>query len=149
LTDSDKKGYEYKGSLIDAAVDEKRIFMLQDGDTRDLTVEDFIHKDTYVTVVNDLLAKLRDYAGDPLEADSLPDSGIANASEVWTKKAGYEPLPKTKVAEHLLRVCHASLAYDSWDPANREPLQLIRSERRASTRKLFGNLRSALQVEDE
>ena len=59
------------------------------------------------------------------------------------------PISKTAVAEHLLRVCRASLAYIDWDPGDVEPRPLLRSGRQDPVVGLFGKLCRTLKIDPE
>jgi hypothetical protein len=149
LTDSDLQGDKYRADLLAAGVDRQRIFGLRAGNRTGLSIEDFIEKETYVDVVNRLLQKERDYEGSALRPSDIPNRGAAGAAEAWMKAKGIAPISKTAVAEHLLRVCRASLAYIDWDPGDVEPRPLLRGGRQNAVVVLFGKLCGALKIEPE
>ena len=149
LTDSDSQGDKYRADLLAAGVDPQRIFGLRAGNRTGLSIEDFIEKETYLEVVNRLLQKERDYEGPALRPSDIPDHGAAIAAEAWMRAKGIAPISKTAVAEHLLRVCRASLAYIDWDPGDVEPRPLLRDGRRNAVVGLFGKLRGALKIGPE
>lgn len=149
LTDSDSQGDKYRTDLLAADVDPKRIFGLRAGSRVGLSIEDFIEKETYLDVVNRLLQKERDYKGPVLRASDIPDYGAASAAETWMKAKGIEPISKTAVAEHLLRICKASLAYTDWDAGDVEPRPLLRGGRRKAVVRLFKELCDALGIDPE
>lgn len=147
LTDSDSQGDKYRADLISADVDPKRIFSLRAGSRVGLSIEDFIEKQTYLDVVNRLLQKERDYEGPALCPLDIPDHGAASAAEAWMKAKRIEPISKTAVAEHLLRVCKASLAHIDWDAGNVEPRPLLRRGRQRAVIGLFEKLCRALKID--
>ena len=148
LTDSDTTGTCYRQDLLDAEVHASRIFSLRAGTTKGLSVEDFIHKATYIEVVNFLLIKLRAYSGPGLKAGEVPSVGAAKAVEKWMLNRHIEPISKTAIAEHVLRLCRANLAYVYWDPGEEDARPLLRSNRRSALARLYDDLRKALQLED-
>lgn len=149
LADSDPQGDKYRADLLAVGVDPKRIFSLRTGSRTGLSIEDFIEKQTYVDVVNYLLQKDRDSEGSSLHLADIPDRGAANAAEAWMKSKGIAPVSKTAVAEHLLRVCKASLAYIDWDPGDVEPRLLLRSGRQNAVLGLLRRLCGALEVDPD
>ncbi len=149
LVDSDEEGNKYRDDLKAAGVNKERIFILNAGNVRGLSIEDFVDKETYVEVVNLLLRELRGYEGDPLLASDIPDCGAARASERWARSRGVEPAPKPAVAENLLRVCRASLAYSHWDPGDAAPRVLLRENRRPTLVRLFRGLCDSLDIDLE
>jgi len=148
LTDSDKAGGLYRADLERADVDPERIFSLRAGRAGGASIEDFVAKSTYARVVTMLLRELRGYDGDALTAANIPNVGAAHAAGVWTKARGLDPLPKPAVAEHLLRVCRASLAYSHWDPGDSQPETLLRASRQKALRALLSAIRAALDIDD-
>lgn len=148
LTDSDKEGKKYAADLKDAGVSPQRIFSLPSSRSSGLSIEDFVHKGTLVKVFNFLLQKLREHDGDPLREADLPNAGAAVAIENWQKKRAIEPISKTAIAEHILRVGRANLAYVYWDPGAKPPLPILRESRRSAILRLHKQLRSALQIEE-
>ena len=149
LTDSDSQGEKYRADLLEAGVDRRRIFALRSGGQTGLSIEDFIDKSTYVDVVNGLLRTDRNYDGPGLLPADIPDQGAANAAEAWMKTKRITPISKTAVAEHLLRVCKASLAYIDWDPGTVEPLPLLRRRHKKVIVTLFGKLCTALGIDPD
>jgi AAA domain, putative AbiEii toxin, Type IV TA system/AAA domain len=150
LTDSDGPGEKYFDALRSAGVEEKRIFRLTAGSLSGLSIEDFVDEVAYVEVVNLLLAEERNYNGKPFTKADIPSTGAAKATETWATKRGIKPLSKTSVAEHLLRICGASLAYMYWDPQNEpERRPLLRSERRKSLITLLQRMRKALNLPED
>lgn len=148
LTDSDGEGKKYAADLKDAGVDPKRIFSLPSSRRSGLSIEDFVHKGTLVEVFNFLLQKLREHEGEPLREADIPNVGAAAAIEDWQKSRGIESISKTAIAEHVLRVCRANLAYVYWDPGEGEPLPLLRENRRTAVTRLHAQLQSALGIKD-
>jgi predicted ATP-dependent endonuclease of OLD family len=144
LADSDRPGQEYRSELYRAGVDKKRVFVLRAGSTKGLTIEDFVHKATYASVVNFLLRKIRAYEGPSLTPKELPTVGASRAIERWCASRGLEPISKTAIAEHLLRVCGANLAYIYWDPEDEKTLPLLRANRKKAIVRLYKELRSSL-----
>jgi hypothetical protein len=149
LTDSDSDGNRYKQALKEAGVEPSRIFRLRAGSITGMSIEDFVHKATYVEVVNFLLIKLRNYSGAALKVGEVPNVGAAKAVEKWMKRRRIEPISKTAIAEHLLRVTGANLAYIYWDTGDQKSRPLLRSNRRSSILHLFSDLRHALPVAGE
>jgi hypothetical protein len=149
LVDSDGQGGKYREDLEAAGVDRRRIFILRAGNVGGLSIEDFVDKDTYVGVVNLLLRTLRGYEDDPLRVFDIPNRGAARASEDWTRSRGVEPVPKPAVAENLLRVSRASLAYSHWDPGDVAPKVLLRESRRPALIRLFRGLCDSLDLDPE
>jgi len=147
LADGDADGARYSARLHEAKVPRERILLLGRSGGG-LTIEDFIHRPTYVEVVNDLLGRLRDYAGPPLRVGDVPPAGAAKAVEGWMVKRGIEPISKTAVAENLLRVARASLAYIHWTDETPEPRPLLRSERARTLQLLYEKLCGALGLSD-
>lgn len=147
LTDSDSAGKDYCFDLKRAGVDSKRIFSLRAGSANGLTVEDFVHKKTYVYVVNFLLRKLRAYDGPSLRASDLPSKGMARFLDQWTKARKLEPLSKTAIAEHVLRVSKANFAYIYWDSGEEAANQVLRSNRQSAVLRLYEDLRTALDLQ--
>jgi hypothetical protein len=146
LVDSDAEGERYRDDLDAAGVESDRILTLGDEGSQGLTVEDFVDKETYAAVVNERLIHIRQYAGEPLRADQLPDQGMVAAAESWTRAQGPEPLSKTAVAEHLLQVSGASLAYMYWDPGDDEPLPLLRADRQHEMARTYDRVRAGLAL---
>jgi hypothetical protein len=150
LTDSDEEGEKYREDLKGVGVSEDRIFSWPAAGSTGLTIEDFVHKATLVEVFNFLLPKLRpDHQDVVLPEGDVPDDGAAQAIEAWQEDRGIEPISKTAIAEHLLRVCRANLAYMYWDPGEATPLPLLRESRLSSVVQLHGELHSALEIEDD
>jgi antitoxin component of MazEF toxin-antitoxin module/energy-coupling factor transporter ATP-binding protein EcfA2 len=148
LTDSDEEGEKYAADLKDAGVDPKRIFVLPSSQSSGLSIEDFVHKGTLVEVVNFLLQKLREHDGEALRETDVPNVGAATAIETWQKDQKIEPISKTAIAEHVLRVCRANLAYVYWDPGEGKALPLLRENRRLAMTRLHSRLRTALGIKD-
>jgi hypothetical protein len=148
LTDSDQEGEKYAADLRDAGVDPKRIFTLPSSRSSGLSIEDFVHKATLIEVANFLLQKLREHEGEPLREADVPNVGAAAAIEAWQEKRGIEPISKTAIAEHILRVCRANLAYVYWDPGEERALPLLRENRRLAMTQLHSRLRTALGIKD-
>jgi hypothetical protein len=145
LTDSDAEGDKYSAALLGAGVDPKRCFRLTAGSRVGLSIEDFIAKDVYAEVVDLLLREERDWKGEPFSENDVPGVGAAKATETWAISRKLEPLSKTRIAEHLLRVCGASLAYMYWEPdEENEHRKLLRSGRRRSLLALLKRMRGAL-----
>jgi AAA ATPase domain/AAA domain len=150
LTDSDEEGEKYQADLKDVGVSDDRIFSLPTSGATGLSIEDFVHRGTLVEVVNFLLGKLRtEYQGESLREGDVPNAGAAMAIEVWQEDRDIEPISKTAIAEHVLRVCRANLAYVYWDPGESTPLPLLRESRRSAMVQLHGELHSALGIEDD
>lgn len=150
LTDSDKRGDEYFDALRQAGVESERLFRLKAGSTKGLSIEDFVDVDAYVEVVNLLLSEERGWKGKPFTKKDVPQAGAAKATEEWAKKRGIKPLSKARIAEHLLRICGASLAYMYWDPEREEEQKpLLRKGRQRSLLSLFSKMRSALDLPQE
>jgi len=148
LTDSDSEGLKYEQALLDAGVPAERIFTLRDGEEEGLSIEDLVEKSLYVEVVNLLAEELRGHKGPAYELDSVPDAGIAKHAERWASEQGIEPLPKPAVAEHLLRLSGASLAYATWDlETAREPRALLRASRASALRGILWEIRERLALE--
>lgn len=147
LTDGDSAGDEYRRDLLAAGVEQSRIFALRAGSARGISIEDFIHKTTYVEVINFLLIKLRGYAGPSLKVSEVPSVGAAKKVEKWMKVRGITPISKTAVAEHALRLCRANLAYLYWDPGEVEARPLLRPNRRSVLLRLYGDLSARLGSE--
>jgi hypothetical protein len=146
LVDSDEQGQAYKRDLETASVSTSRIFSFR---ARGLSIEDFVARETYVTAVNLLLHRLRGFDGEGLRATDIPNSGAARAAEDWTAARGVEPVSKTAVAEHVLRLSRTSLAYMYWDPGGDDALPLVRENRRPALVRLYSDLCGALGVEHE
>lgn len=150
LTDSDGEGKKYREDLKDAGVSDGRIFSWPSAGSTGLTIEDFVHKATLVEVFNFLLPKLRpDHQDVVLSEGDVPDRGAARAIETWQEDRGIEPISKTAIAEQVLRVCRANLAYMYWDPGEANPLPLLRESRQSSVVRLHERLHSALEIEDD
>lgn len=150
LTDSDGEGEKYREDLKNAGVSDDRIFSWPSAGSTGLTIEDFVHKATLVEVFNFLLPKLRpDHQDVVLSEGDVPDRGAARAIETWQEDRGIEPISKTAIAEQVLRVCRASLAYMYWDPGEANPLPLLRESRQSAVVQLHNNLHSALEIEDD
>lgn len=150
LTDSDEEGEKYRADLKDVGVADCRIFSWPADGSTGLSIEDFVNKGTLVTVFNFLLAKFRsEYQDELLAEDVVPDSGAAGAIEVWQEERGIEPVSKTALAEHALRLCRANLAYMYWDPGEGTPPPLLRESRRPAIVQLYEELHSALEVDDD
>jgi len=149
LTDSDPEGLNYEQALLDAGVVPERIFTLRDGEEEGLSIEDLVEKSLYVDVVNLLAAELREHRGSlSYELDAAPEAGIAKHAEQWASEQGIEPLPKPAVAEHLLRLSGASLAYATWDPGvERKPRALLRASRRSALLGILSEIRERLMLE--
>ncbi len=147
LADSDPEGLNYEQALLDAGLPAERIFTLRDGEEDGLSIEDFVEKSLYVEVVNLLAVELRGHEGLPYELDAAPEAGIAKHAERWASEQGIEPLPKPAVAEHLLRLSAASLAYAAWDPeAERKPRALLRASRGLALREILSDIRGRLAL---
>lgn len=98
--------------------------------------------------MNLLAVELRGHEGPAYELDTAPEAGIARHAERWASEQGIEPLPKPAVAEHLLRLSGASLAYASWDPkAERKPRALLRASRGSALRGVLSEVRERLALE--
>jgi AAA ATPase domain/AAA domain len=149
LTDGDSAGEEYRRDLAAAGVEQSRIFALRAGSARGISIEDFIHKTTYVEVVNFLLVKLRGYSGPGLKISEVPSAGAAKKIEKWMKSRGITPISKTAVAEHALRLCRANLAYLYWDPGEVEARPLLRPNRRSILLRLHRDLSARLGIRSE
>lgn len=139
LADGDADGRRYMARLLEARVPDARIFVLGRKGSG-LTIEDFVHKTTYVEVVNELLVRLRGYSGSPLRLKDVPDAGAAKAVDAWMRRKRVEPLSKTAIAENLLRVTRASLAYMHWTDEVPEARRLLRRDRARQLQALYGSL---------
>jgi hypothetical protein len=149
LTDSDGAGERYRAALKEAGVVDERLFELQSGRARGLSVEDFVEEGAYVEVVNLLLREMRGQEGDPFRRSDVPAAGAAAATEAWALRRGLRPLPKPAIAEHLLSLCGASLAYAYWAPDDEvETRHLLRQGRRESLVRLHSLMRNALRLPD-
>jgi energy-coupling factor transporter ATP-binding protein EcfA2 len=147
LTDSDSEGLNYEKALLEAGVAAERIFTLRDGEDEGLSIEDLVEKSLYVEVVNLLAVELRGHQGPAYELDAAPEAGIAKHAEQWANEQGIESLPKPAVAEHLLRLSGASLAYATWDPdAERKPRALLRASRGSALRGILSEIRERLAL---
>lgn len=147
LTDSDEEGNKYSAALHGAGVDPKRCFRLTAGSLTGLSIEDFVAEDAYAEVVDLLLREERDWKGESFTKKDVPGVGAAKATEAWATKRKLEPLSKTRIAEHLLRICGASLTYMYWEPDKKiERRALLRSGRRRSLLALLGKMRDALEL---
>ncbi|HEU5252662.1 MAG TPA: hypothetical protein VFU16_04950 [Solirubrobacterales bacterium] len=113
-----------------------------------MSIEDFVHKETLVEVVNFLLQKLREYEGEALREAEIPNVAAATAIETWQKNRDITPISKTAIAEHVLRMCRANLAYVYWDPGEGGALPLLRENRRLAMTRLHAQLRAALGIKD-
>ncbi|MFI5429605.1 ATP-dependent nuclease [Aeromicrobium sp. UC242_57] len=97
LVDGDRGGDDHKARLLDMAVPEERILQF-DAPT---AVEDYVHPDRYLGLVNDLLS----LAGQPVTVsiDELDRSvSIGKAVELWCDAQGFPPPGKTVVAALLI-----------------------------------------------
>lgn len=149
LVDSDAEGDRYRDDLKDAGVEQDRIFVLADSGGQALTMEDFVDKQTYAEVFSYLMEQHRGYEGEPLIGSQLPDVGAVAAAESWAAGTGLAPPSKTAVAEHLLCVSRASLAYIFWDPGAGEPAPLLRAERAVLLATLLESIRERLGITAE
>ena len=147
LTDSDEEGDKYSAALHGAGVDPKRCFRLTAGSLTGLSIEDFVAEGAYAEVVDLLLREERDWEGESFTKIDVPSVGAAKATEAWATKRKLEPLSKTRIAEHLLRICGASLTYMYWEPDKKiEHQTLLRPGRRRSLLGLLGKMRDALEL---
>jgi len=146
VTDGDDAGMRYHERLIEARVARSHILALGEHGSR-LTIEDFVHKESYVKVINDLLTRLHDYDGPPLRVHDIPSAGAAAEVERWMRKQGIAPLSKTAVAENLLRVSRASLAYMHWEEDVQPGWPLVRRERAGALRQLLRRIAPLLGLD--
>lgn len=99
-------------------------------------------------MVNLLAVELRGHEGPTYELDTAPETGIAKHAERWASEQEIKPLPKPAVAEHLLRLSAASLAYATWNPeAERRPRALLRPSRGSALRGMLSEVRERLALE--
>lgn len=145
LADSDDDGLRYREQLLDAGVPSARIFLLGRPSSR-LTIEDFVDKRLYVDALNVCLREHRGYDGDGIDLSCIPDSGGARAADEWMRSRGIDPVSKPRIAEVLLTLAGASLAYANWEyPGQSQPRQLARPGRRTMLARLLNGIQAAVR----
>ena len=103
LVDNDGAGKEYRRDLIEAGIDEARIFDLPDWNEA-LVLEDYIRKDLYLEIVNSYIRKWNsdDVASKLMSLDDIPQSDRPLAVKEWCKKHSLKKIPKVDIAYCLL-----------------------------------------------
>ncbi|SDP03739.1 AAA ATPase domain-containing protein [Pedococcus dokdonensis] len=107
LTDGDAGGTHHESALKEVGVDARRIFRLPNGHAS----EDLIHRDDYISVVNDFLEKMGHVKRFAV-ADVPPETPISKAFADWAKRNKLQIPSKVEIAYALLARPGRRLAVD-------------------------------------
>jgi hypothetical protein len=150
VTDSDDEGAQYREDLEAAGVHPARIFQLAERGDSGVTIEDLLDKATYAAAFTLTLREAFDYSGPDLSPRDLKGEARAvEHAERFAVENGVRKPSKPRVAENVLRLTGASLAYSQWDPSLTPTKPLVRPNKVARVRRLHARIAAALGVDDE